>query len=286
MPRGRRRAPSFIRVRVSDFIRRFGLIIIGGGFVAGSVSYLFLSGIVTDYMAKGHSYVYDKSVEYGFVVNQILVEGRVNSDVDIIRAILNLERGDPLLAFNPYEAKELIERISWVKAAHIERRLPDTVYILLQERRPLALWQHKGKLRVIDSEGTTLTDALRQDFSDLPIIVGEDAARYAPTLLGNLEAEPSIYKMLDSAIWLSERRWDLKLKNGVIVKLPDQREADALKRLSAEHELNQLLDRAVTHIDLRDPQRIIVKTVPGAVEAFRDQQEQEKKQGGKQGRPI
>lgn len=215
------------------------------------------------------SEAYAASARAGFFVDNILVEGRVNSDADVLRAILGLERGDPILAFDPAEAKDMIERVSWVREAHIERRLPRTIYIGIVERKPMALWQHKGKIRVVDAEGVTLTDALRGTFHDLPLIVGDDAPHYAPALLAVLGAETAVRDRMEAATWVGERRWDLKLKNGVIVKLPENDMGLALRRLAVAQEEDGLMDRAIESIDLRDSGRITVKTKPGAVEEYR-----------------
>ena len=51
---------------------------------------------------------YSSSAQAGFKVDNILVEGRLNSDADVLRAVLNVERGDPIFAFDPAEAKEMI----------------------------------------------------------------------------------------------------------------------------------------------------------------------------------
>lgn len=238
-----------------------------------------LSGAADRVVVFARGQVYDRTAAAGFAVDNILVEGRLNSDADVLRAVLNVERGDPIFAFDPAEAKEMIERISWVREAHVERRLPDTIYIGIVERQPMALWQNKGKIRVIDADGVTLTDALRRRFDDLPIIVGEDAPAKAPALLANIAAEPLVRERLEAATYVSDRRWDLKLKSGITVKLPEKDTGLALRRLAAAQEEDGLMDRDLTVIDLRDTSRITVRTRPGAVEEYKKKIEAAAKPG-------
>lgn len=245
----------------------------------GGVCWIVLSGAADRVVVGARAQAWELSARMGFSVQNILVEGRGNSDADVLRAILDLERGDPILAFNPAEAKETIERISWVKEAHVERRLPDTIYIGLVERAPMALWQHKGKVRVVDDEGVTLTDALRHSFDDLPIIVGEDAPAHARGLIDMLAAEPMVKDRVEAATWVSERRWDLKLRNGVTVRLPEGDIGLALRRLAAAQEDDGLMDRDITLIDMRDSGRITVRTRPGAIEEYRKRQEEAARPG-------
>lgn len=205
----------------------------------------------------------------GFSVRRILVEGRVNTDADVLRALINIERGDSVFSFDPAEVKELIERISWVREAHVERRLPDTIYIGLVERKPLALWQNKGKVRLIDVDGVTLADNKLEKFADLIIIVGDDAPKFAPDLLRLLHVEPELKKRVEAATWVGERRWDLKMKSGAVVKLPEGDLGLALRRLAKAQEENGLLDKEIESVDLREPDRITVRTKPGAVMEYK-----------------
>jgi len=231
-------------------------------------TWLFLSGTAQRGADWSGEKVYEMAGHAGFSVENILVEGRVYTDSGVLKALVNVERGDPILAFDPKDAKDLIERIAWVKEAHVERRLPNTIYIGLQEREPMALWQHKGKIRVIDSEGVTLSDKKIEPFRDLIILVGEDAPDNAPDFLALLAAEPVIRNKVEAATWVGERRWDLKLKNGLTVKLPENDMGFALRRLVQAQQEDNLLDKDLSVIDMRDSSRITVRTRPGAVQEY------------------
>ncbi len=233
-------------------------------------AWLLLSGALSSGVGWTQNQLYEMAGQAGFSVQDVLVEGRINSDPDILRALVNVERGDPLFSFDPKEARELIERISWVKEAHIERRLPGTVYIGLLEREPMALWQNKGKIRLIDTEGVTLTDRKLKKFADLVIVVGERAPQHAPDFLAMISAEPALEKRIEAATWVGDRRWDLKLKNGAVVKLPENDPGLALRRLALVQESDALLDKDLKVIDVREPDRLTVRTRPGAVQEYKE----------------
>ena len=92
----------------------------------------------------------------GLTVADITVEGRETTDRETILAALGAEPGTPILAVSPTLVKEQLEALPWVRTAVIERRLPGTLYVRLVERKPLALWQHGGKLDLIDREGAVI----------------------------------------------------------------------------------------------------------------------------------
>lgn len=232
-------------------------------------AWLSVSGGLDRMRHSAQNKTYALLADAGFRVDNILVEGRYETDPDVLRAIINLERGDPIFAFDPAETREMIERLSWVREAHIERRLPDTVYIGLVERKPVALWQHKNKLRVIDTEGITLTDKLSANHRTLPIVVGEYANEQAHNLLVMLAAEPDVENLVEAATWVGDRRWDLTLKNDITVRLPEMDIGLALSRLAKAQAQDKILDKDVSVIDLRETDRITVRTRPGAVQEYK-----------------
>ena len=228
-----------------------------------------LSGAMDRTHQKVQNKLYSVLADSGFRVENILVEGRTETDADVLRAIINLERGDPIFAFDPAETREMIERLSWVREAHVERRLPDTVYIGIVERKPMALWQYKNKLRVIDADGVTLTDKLSANQKILPIVVGEYANEQAYNLLVMLEAEPDISSLVEAATWVGDRRWDLTLKNAMTVRLPEADIGLALSRLAQANTKDKILEKDLSVIDLRETDRITVRTRPGAVQEYK-----------------
>ena len=200
----------------------------------------------------------------GMVIRNLLVQGRVNIDPATLRETLKVKPGDPLLDFNPRAAQNALTQISWVRAVQVERRLPDTVYIRLTERAPFALWQDHGKLHLIDRDGVSLTDANLQKFSDLPMVAGADAPAHAGELIDLLRAEPTLMAQVDTANWVSDRRWDLLLKNGVIVQLPPGDAGLAIQQLVAAKGNGALKDENITVIDLRESGRMTVRKKAGS----------------------
>lgn len=232
-------------------------------------AWLVLSGTLDRTHQNAQNKIYELLADAGFRVDNILVEGRYETDPDVLRAIINLDRGDPIFAFDPSETREMIERLSWVREAHVERRLPDTVYVGLIERKPVALWQYKNKLRVVDAEGITLSDKLGANQKTLPIVVGEYANEQAYNLLVMLDAEPDVKNLVEAATWVGDRRWDLTLKNDITVRLPETDIGLALSRLAQAQSQDKILDKNLSVIDLRETDRITVRTRPGAVQEYK-----------------
>ncbi len=198
----------------------------------------------------------------GFEVQEVIVEGRHNAPLDLIRAAVGVERGDPLLAFSPEAARTRLQTIAWGENADVERRLPGTILVRLTERTPFAIWQHQGRFAVIDREGKVVTTETLDAFGPLPLVVGPGADRSAAALYDLLVAHREILARTQAMVRVGERRWNLRMHNGVDVLLPEGQEAPALNRLSELHQRNALLDRPLVAIDMRLPDRLVLRQQP------------------------
>lgn len=209
----------------------------------------------------------------GLIVREVMVEGRGETPREEIMNALGVARGAPILGLDLERARTDLERLPWVATATVERRLPDTVFVRLTERRPLALWQREGRLSLIDTDGVVLTERDLGRYRNLPIIVGADAPRHAGALLDALAEVPAVAKHVQAAVRVGGRRWDLRLDSGVAVRLPETEIRHALRQLAEVVAKHPLLERDVVAIDLRLPDRLVVQTSPGSAERRRLPQE-------------
>ena len=238
-----------------------GLPVLIGGSIYGAVQVsrsplgpLLLRG-AADRMVQGTGWL-------GLTVGDIRVEGRETTDRETILEALAAGPGTPILAVNPTRAKEQLEALPWVRTAVIERRLPGTLYVRLVERRPLALWQHGGKLDLIDREGAVIPVSRLDRFPKLPMVVGEGAASHAAELLEMLASEPDLAARVTAAVRVGDRRWNLRIDNAIDVLLPSDEAASAWSQLARLERSTTILKREVQTIDMRLPDRLVLRVSP------------------------
>ncbi len=194
-----------------------------------------------------------------FVVKDVVVEGRRQTGRDELAAALDATVGDPILAFSPDRALKRIMELPWVASAVVERRLPDVIYVWLDERVPLARWQRGGRTIVIDADGKDLATAVPDSFTSLPLVVGAGAAEEAGDLLSTLRAYPAVSGKMTAAVRVGERRWDIHLYPRIIARMPENGLEEALGRLSQLIADEKILDRDIAAVDLRFPGRLIIE---------------------------
>ena len=203
-----------------------------------------------------------------FRVRDIVVEGRSLTPEPKLRAALGVAKGSKLLGFSLETARARIEGLTWVQHATVERRLPGTIVVRLTERRPFAVWQSGDKFVLIDRSGQVVADSDpvkdATAFSELPLVVGPGAPQYAAALLDQLAAQPSLRARVVAVIRVGERRWNLLLNSGMDVLLPEGAEAPAMARLAELQTAQALLDRPLQTVDLRLPDRLVVRPLADA----------------------
>ena len=205
------------------------------------------------------------TADAGMRVKDIRIEGRANTPEPLLRAALGVTNGDPIVGFSLDAARQRIEKLTWVKHATVERRLPGTIVVALWERRPFAVWQNQGKFVLIDREGAPVTDEELLKFSKLPLIVGAGAPEAARVLLDALTERPQIQEKVVAAVRISERRWNLRMKNGTDILLPEGHEVAALDRLLDLQRDTALLDRPLQAIDMRLGDKLVLRPQPAPV---------------------
>lgn len=204
------------------------------------------------------------SARAGLRVENVLVRGRNRESRADVAAALGAHRNMPILAFDPHAAKRRLEALPWIRTATVERRLPDTIYLRLDEREPLALWQSGNNLAVIDRDGVVVDRNDLGRYANLPMVVGKDAAKHASAIIEILRDRPVVHAHVNAIIRVSGRRWNLQFKDGVVAELPEKGAARAVAQLADLIARDRILERNVTAIDMRLPDRLVVRTGPGA----------------------
>ena len=195
-----------------------------------------------------------------FKLADVTVEGRDYVERDAILAALNVRAGDSLLGIDLQAARKRLEAIDWVSAATVERRLPDTLYVTLKERRAVAIWQNGSEYTLIDKNGRTVrASRMPPGAETLLLLGGPGAPEHVGELLLLLAYEPTVARQLRSAVWVGQRRWNLILNNGVEIWLPEEDAVAALQQLVKLDDKHKLLSREFGVVDLRLPDKLYLR---------------------------
>jgi cell division protein FtsQ len=194
----------------------------------------------------------------GLNLENVYLEGQHHTKGEQIIAALMVKIGQPILTVPIKSIKDRLEKIDWVKHAIVERRLPNTLYIGIEERKPIAFWQNASQLYLVDEEGTLIFEENLKPFSNLIILIGDDAPLYASSLLEVLKTDERIFKKVSSAIRIGERRWNIRFENGLEVKLPEENIEQSWQYVIKLCKDKHLLESGITVLDLRLSDKLFI----------------------------
>lgn len=195
----------------------------------------------------------------GLELAEITVAGRGHTEPAALAEALEVRRGTPMLVVDLEAMRARIEALPWVRSAAVTRRLPDGLHVRVVERTPVARWTDKGATHLIDADGTAFAPSDASAFGRLPRIEGEGARKAAASLAGLLADAPALAEKVESARRHGDRRWDIRLTNGLVVMLPDDGAAVAWRRFAELAARHGLLAGDVLAVDLRLPDRVVVR---------------------------
>lgn len=248
-------------------LQRLGVHRLSSFVVVMGVSILLLWGYFhTTTLSTNLSHSIDHlMVQMGFKLEDVVVEGRMRTNKEQILKTLALKRGMPLLSINLFEAKEKLENLSWVKATRVERRLPDTLFIRISEKEPVAIWQNQNKTYLVDYDGELVETKEASKYKELLLVTGHQAPRYVGKLMTLLEKFPEIKARITAATHLRSTRWDIRLDGKVDIRLPEKDTERALRYLLVLENHHHLMEREIMTIDMRLPGQLILRVTPEAL---------------------
>ncbi len=220
---------------------------------------LWLGGLLPNAQQSGRDVIKNRLMHMGFVVEHVdvLGEGAI-SENDVIRA-LGVSGGDYLFETDLKAAQERIENITWVERAVVRRLWPNRIVVQIIERKPYALWQNNNQFFLVDKKASVISAVSIAAYPDLPLIVGDGAPLNYTEFRTKLAKVSTIRDRVSALVYHNTGRWDLILDNGALrVKLPSEQPEQALSQLYRLQSNRRILDRNISEIDLRLPDRIVL----------------------------
>jgi cell division protein FtsQ len=220
----------------------------------------------------------------GFRIASVRLNGRKQLTQDEILAIGGVNGRSSLLFLDAAIVRDRLKANPWIADANVLKLYPDRLQIDVTERTAFALWQEDGRLSVVADDGAVLENYVSRRFVSLPLIVGKGADTRAKDFLALLDRYPQVRAVTRAAIFVGERRWNLRLKDGLDVRLPENDVGNALALLSTLDKEDHLFSKDIVAIDMRLSDRLTVRLSEDAAKArddvFKNQDKAAKKKAG------
>jgi cell division protein FtsQ len=203
----------------------------------------------------------------GFRLEAVSIAGQYQVTNEEILTAVGVNARSSLLFLDAAAAREKLLAIPWISDATVLKLYPGRLHVAITERQPFALWQKGGKVSVIAADGVVLETIVAMQFVSLPLVVGGGAEQRAKDFLALLDRFPALREQVYASVLVAERRWNLKLKNGIDVRLPENGAEGALETLAVLEREKKLLSRDIVAVDLRLADRVTVRLSDEAAQA-------------------
>jgi cell division protein FtsQ len=292
--------PSSHDWRWSRVLRRWGnsldSIRVPRGAGSSAAAMLLLASVTYGAVIGGHGPQITENIQnlcdavankLGFRISEVALAGEHEIGRDEILVLAGITDRTSLLFLDAARTRARLLANPWISDATVLKLYPDRLRIEIKERQPFALWQKDGHVALIAADGSVLQEAVPARFSGLPLVVGKGAEQIAQEFLALVARYPLIAQLNEASVLVAERRWNLHLKSGVEVLLPETEAEEALRTLVNLDQSKRLLSRDIRTVDLRLPDRVIVRQSDSAAaareQALKDAEKAKKAKSGKGG---
>lgn len=239
------------------------------GLSIGTIAIIFFAiaaatGVIGDVTNAISTKAADATRFVGFAVRKVEivpVQGSQMSDAQIAEAeaIAGIISEEVMFVVNPKEIHDRIMVLPWVEGVTVRRLWPSTIQILVRPRAANALWQNNGSLRLIDASGKDLGLADPTKVKNLPMVIGHNANTAAPEAFKALSTRRQIANRTFALVRIGDRRWNIRLRSGAEVLLPEKGLEAALDNLENLQSQYRILDRSFSRLDVRRPGFLLIR---------------------------
>ena len=188
----------------------------------------FNNDITPNLIVLGNNYIDKKSLIYELKTN--LDEDRNSNNLDLISNILN--------------KKNLIKKFIITKTSN------NLITIKIEEKNIIGLLNIENNNYLIDEFNNIIETKITPNLFHLPVFIGKNSNKNASVIL-NLIKESDINLNYLSFSFVDQRRWNINLKNGVKILLPETKVLDTLKLLNKVTSKYNILNGNFIEIDMR-----------------------------------
>ncbi|XGA08283.1 MAG: FtsQ-type POTRA domain-containing protein [Wolbachia endosymbiont of Xenopsylla cheopis] len=209
---------------------------------------------VNSSIAKCNNKLSDILVNWGLGIDVISLQG--NHFVSKKEALKFIDKSKPILFISLPKIKRNIELSSrWIKDVDVQRILPNTIVISIEEHKPFAIWHHDNQFSVIDSTGYVIIN----DYyvGELVSIFGNDALSGLDFVKTVVNSSTDLSRQISSFNYI--QGWNIIFNNGLEVRLSQDSQNDAWNCLKKLHDELNVMKSNWKAIDLRTQNKIFIK---------------------------
>tara|TARA_B100000965_G_scaffold130828_1_gene109065 strand:- start:403 stop:1095 length:693 start_codon:yes stop_codon:yes gene_type:complete len=149
-----------------------------------------------------------------------------------------------------------LNKYSFIEKYKVSKIYPSKIIIHLTKTNYIAKTMLNNKRYIVGSNGKLIDDKYAEDKIELPNIFGKFSSKSFTKLVEKIEYTKFNYNEIRNFYFFPSQRWDIEMKNNLVIKLPKNNLEKALTRI------NQLINNEAFNnikiIDLRIVDQLII----------------------------
>ena len=200
------------------------------------------------------------SDKYQYSLSVVNINGLNNINEDEILNLIKPYKGSSIFLIPIKKIAKKISQNNWVKSINIQSNYKDTIEINIDESKPIGIYT-TGIQNILFSDDLKILENIANNekrFSALIKFEGKNSLHESIKLIDSFPDD--FIQYVDKAFLINQRRWDLELKNSILLKLPENNIKEALenyKKIYINFSNEELIE--IESIDLRMKKKIILK---------------------------
>ena len=128
------------------------------------------------------------------------------------------------------DIEQPIKNIDFYEKIEVKKKYPDTIVIKIFETKPVAILIRDKAKYLLDNSSNLISFRKDENFDHLPTIFGEEAEKNFVYFLNQLTNNNFPIKKIKNYYYFQIGRWDLQFENDKIIKFPDKKINEAIKK--------------------------------------------------------
>jgi cell division protein FtsQ len=205
-----------------------------------------------------------------FMVKQMRIQGASEPVDKLVRQALPVAFPVSSFHLDLVALKTTVEQIEAIETASLLVGAHGVLEIGIVERVPTVVWRSSEGLILLDTSGQKSGRvASRLNRADLPLITGAGVEKHIPEALAIFNKLRPVFGRIRGLSRMGERRWDVVLDRDQVLKLPEDKPIEALGRIFALHRAQDILNRDIVVVDIRDGRKPILQLSAPALDGFK-----------------
>ncbi|MDC0037224.1 cell division protein FtsQ/DivIB [Alphaproteobacteria bacterium] len=203
--------------------------------------------------------IQEYSNKYNYNLKKIEVIGLTNLNKDEILIFFNKFKNSSIFLVPVKEISNEIKKNKWIKEVNIRNDYKNTLKVNIKEETPIGIYENNNQ-KILFSKNLVILEILRKnhDYKNLISFYGENSIINSKHLISKIDQD--IKQMIQSLIFVENRRWNIRLKNKITLKLPEKNLEEAIKNYKKIYSNLSNKDlKDIEIIDLRIPNQAIIK---------------------------